>query len=54
MNTIATCFEVKYGMGRHAENVSAAEGAEQLKVRGVVDRDGGGGGGGRQAGGLRG
>lgn len=41
-------------MGRHVENVSGAETAEQLKVRGVVDHDGGGGGGARQARGLRG
>lgn len=27
------CFEVKYGMGRHSENVTAAESLEQLKVR---------------------
>ncbi|KAK1589935.1 uncharacterized protein LY79DRAFT_650259 [Colletotrichum navitas] len=29
--TVSTCLEVKYGMGRHAENVSAAETHEQLK-----------------------
>ncbi|KAK1982260.1 hypothetical protein LZ30DRAFT_53174 [Colletotrichum cereale] len=29
--TVATCLEVKYGMGRHVENVSAAETHEQLK-----------------------
>ncbi|KZL71031.1 integral membrane protein [Colletotrichum tofieldiae] len=29
--TIITCLEVKYGMGRHSENVSAAETMEQLK-----------------------
>lgn len=27
------CFEVKYGMGRHVENVGMQEGLEQLKVR---------------------
>ncbi|KXX81540.1 hypothetical protein MMYC01_202479 [Madurella mycetomatis] len=30
-NSIAMCFEVKYGMGRHSENVTAAETLEQLK-----------------------
>ncbi|KAK2057411.1 hypothetical protein LY76DRAFT_107918 [Colletotrichum caudatum] len=29
--TVATCLEVKYGMGKHVENVSAAETHEQLK-----------------------
>ncbi|WYZ38155.1 hypothetical protein EsH8_III_000069 [Colletotrichum jinshuiense] len=29
--TIATCLEVKYGMGRHVENVSGEEMTEQLK-----------------------
>jgi hypothetical protein len=28
------CVQVKYGMGRHSENVTAEEGLEQLKVRG--------------------
>jgi hypothetical protein len=32
-NSIAMCFEVKYGMGRHIENVGMEEGLEQLKVR---------------------
>jgi hypothetical protein len=32
VNSIAMCFEVKYGMGRHIENVSMEEGLEQLKV----------------------
>ncbi|KAM0322082.1 hypothetical protein ACHAQA_009711 [Verticillium albo-atrum] len=31
INSIAVCFEVKYGLGRHSENVSAEEGAENLK-----------------------
>jgi len=31
VNSVATCFEVKYGMGRHSENVTPAEGLEQLK-----------------------
>ncbi|KAK0750291.1 hypothetical protein B0T18DRAFT_428258 [Schizothecium vesticola] len=31
VNSIAMCFEVKYGMGRHIENVSMEEGLEQLK-----------------------
>ncbi|KAG7119695.1 hypothetical protein HYQ45_014873 [Verticillium longisporum] len=31
INSIAMCFEVKYGLGRHSENVSAEEGAENLK-----------------------
>ncbi|KAK4148746.1 hypothetical protein C8A00DRAFT_19476 [Chaetomidium leptoderma] len=31
VNTIATCFQVKYGMGRHSENVGPEEGLEQLK-----------------------
>ncbi|KZL74434.1 integral membrane protein [Colletotrichum incanum] len=34
--TIATCLEVEYGMGRHSENVSAAETMEQLKYLLVV------------------
>jgi hypothetical protein len=33
LNSIAMCFEVKYGMGRHIENVGMEEGLEQLKVR---------------------
>jgi hypothetical protein len=32
------CFEVKYGMGRHSENVSPEEGFEQLKVRTLQER----------------
>lgn len=32
INSIAMCFEVKYGMGRHVENVGMEEGLEQLKV----------------------
>ncbi|KAG7139850.1 hypothetical protein HYQ45_003289 [Verticillium longisporum] len=32
VDSIAICFEVKYGLGRHSENVSAAESAENLKV----------------------
>ncbi|KAL2131361.1 hypothetical protein VTI74DRAFT_5196 [Chaetomium olivicolor] len=31
VNSIAMCFEVKYGMGRHSENVTPEEGLEQLK-----------------------
>ncbi|CRK38568.1 hypothetical protein BN1723_015357 [Verticillium longisporum] len=31
VDSIAICFEVKYGLGRHSENVSAAESAENLK-----------------------
>ncbi|KAH6855567.1 hypothetical protein B0I37DRAFT_58362 [Chaetomium sp. MPI-CAGE-AT-0009] len=30
-NSVAMCFEVKYGMGRHAENVTPEEGVQQLK-----------------------
>ncbi|KAH6688256.1 hypothetical protein F5X68DRAFT_260772 [Plectosphaerella plurivora] len=31
INSLAMCFEVKYGMGRHSENVLPEEGFEQLK-----------------------
>ncbi|KLU85833.1 hypothetical protein MAPG_04853 [Magnaporthiopsis poae ATCC 64411] len=30
---VATCFEVKYGMGRHIENVTPFEMVEQMRVR---------------------
>jgi len=33
VNSIACVFEVKYGMGRHVENVTLGETMEQLKVR---------------------
>ena len=32
INALAMCFEVKYGMGRHVENVRLEESMEQLKV----------------------
>jgi hypothetical protein len=32
VNSLAMCFEVKYGMGQHSENVTPEEGLQQLKV----------------------